>query len=96
MSSSEIKGYIGLYLTPEGWIFSAVNDFSPARPGGFTLPEAQRLRVKRALALDVVTGYSPALAGAMDEHDYDKILRRLPGKKVYIPVGHEGLEREEE
>jgi len=96
MNNPEIKGYIGIYLTPEGRVFSAVNDFSLSRPGGFILAEAQKIRVKRALALDVVNGYSPALAEAMDEHDYDKLLRRLPGKKVYIPIGYEGLAREEE
>ncbi len=66
-SQQAVRGVVLVFIDEHGNAIAHAADFESQRPGGFTLDEAQRLRAKRQLALNVCNAYaSPMLVRAVD------------------------------
>lgn len=91
------KGLVATFSDEKGSIIASVADFDLSRPGGFTILEGQRYRVKRAIAWKVVDAYtSPQFARGMDsyarEQAVDALISKHGCKVTLIPVGYESNE----
>lgn len=92
------KGVVGVFTDKEGRVIASVSDFDMSGYGGFSLLEAQKLRVRKDLSREVIRKYcSWAITEAIEPYDCEQIVRRLveKGARVtVIPVGHEGAEND--
>lgn len=87
-------GVVGVVIGPDGHVAADATDFHRNRPAGFSIQEAQRIRVRDKLANEIVKrGCNDYIAKAMLGYDAQNLLSRLMnehGFRVeYIPVGHE-------
>lgn len=90
---SEPKGLVAVFTDEDGRHIASVTDFHKDRPGGFKMIEAQRHRVRDALAWKVIEAYaSPNLTRAIADYDRKQILDRLVRDHKctvkIIPVGY--------
>jgi hypothetical protein len=85
---------IGAILTDgEGKVVAHAFDFERSGFGGFTLWEAQRIRVRGALARTFIAHWCFGdVASVIDQHESEKIVAELCRKKNYhlkfIDIGH--------
>lgn len=91
------KGVVAVLTGPDGSAYSSLSDFDASGYGGFTLREAQELRLKHAIARDLVNGCCAGfIAKAMDAMDCDRVLRKLTSDHgftlTFIPIGHDDEE----
>lgn len=83
-------GVVVLYVH-EGRVVCHAADFHQSAPGGFSLREAQTMRAKRSLSIDLVRALSsPLLADSMDEFDCERAMRRMKGETLVIAIGDHG------
>lgn len=76
-----VTGVVQIFVNEEGYVIAHAADFNSSAYGGFTLIESQRLRVRDALALNVVNAYSsPGLVRGFDEGDARRVIARLVEK----------------
>jgi hypothetical protein len=88
------SGASALFIGKDGRVIASVSDFNTSGYGGFSLRQAQEMRVKRSLAHEVMDKLSsPLICEAIDTYDAEKIVNSMCsrcGCRVEIgSVGHE-------
>lgn len=88
------RGVIALLVGKDGRVIANASDFNTGGYGGFTLQEAQKLRVKRNLAHEVMRALSsPLICEAIETYDAEKIMNamcsRCGCRVETVSVGHE-------
>lgn len=91
--ADEPKGVVACFINEDGRVISSVSDFGLDVYGGYTTKEAQKYRVKRALASAVANAYcSPdyirSLADYLMVEILDDLCRHHKCKVHYHFVGH--------
>jgi hypothetical protein len=86
-------GVVAIFIDKEGDVVASVSDFKQDGYGGFSLFEAQKIRVERKIATAVMGAYcSAVILDALDDEDCRRIVRRLVQKGARIsivPIGHD-------
>lgn len=87
------QGVVAVLTDHTGNVIASVSDFDRSGYGGFTLRQAQEMRVKEQLAFAVVRAYcSDAILGVFERSECGEFVRRLVRQKGFtqtiIPVGH--------
>lgn len=94
MSEKVPSGVVGIFIDPDGRVIATATDFYKGYLGGFTLREAQTMRVKKALALEVANAFcSPVFVEAMSEYDIERVMQNMQKnghKAVFLGIGEEG------
>lgn len=93
--SEAVPGFVMVFCDEHGRPIAHVADFERDAPGGFSLQDAQRLRCKRMLGIEIVRAYaSPQLSRAFDAYEAERVMQRLVDKHgcriAEIPVGYKG------
>jgi hypothetical protein len=71
-------GTVMVFITAEGRVLAHAACFEQARPGGYTVEQAQRLRCQHALHAAVFDALSsPVLVAATDEYDRAAVVSKL-------------------
>jgi hypothetical protein len=86
-------GVVALFIGKDGRVIASVSDFDTSGYGGFTLQQAQEMRVKRSLAHEVLDKLSsPLICEAVDTYDAQKIMdsmcSRCGCRVEIVAVGH--------
>lgn len=86
-------GVVGILTSADGHVMASATDFERQGYGGFSLQEAQRIRVKNALGRELVRNLChPDIPKAMDSYECQSLLDRLTRNHgysaTYIPIGH--------
>lgn len=90
-----MKGVVGIVnYADDGKNLISVADFDQSSYGGYSVEEAQKLRVKRDLAFAVARALcSPLFVDAMSSHQCEDIFNNMIKKGVLtrtiIPINHE-------
>jgi len=89
-----LSGVVALFIGKDGRVIANVSDFNTSGYGGFSLQQAQEMRVKRSLAHEVFKSLSsPLIFDAIDTYDAQKIMdsmcSRCGCRVEIIAVGHE-------
>jgi hypothetical protein len=92
-TSETPKGVVGILTGPDGHVWASVTDFDRQSYGGYTLKDAQELRVRKQLAYDFMRATcSDIVLSVIDGHTCEEIVRDLINKKGFkrtiLPVGH--------
>jgi len=86
-------GTVAILIGPDGREISTATDFSQSNPSGFTVREAQRARVRSALALRTVRDLASSwLAEAIPRHQAEQIMAEMCRngcRVVMVDVGRE-------
>lgn len=87
-------GVVALFIGKDGRVIANTSDFNASGYGGFTLRQSQEIRVKSALAREVLDKLSSSLiCEAIDTHDALKIMAsmcsRCGCRVEIVAVGHE-------
>ena len=99
MSVKIPKGVVGVFINAGGQVLASTSDFESECKDGFTLLECQKSRVRKALCIAVLrTLTSDSLVKAMEENleedDFERSVRRIPGAITLIPIGHDNEQSE--
>lgn len=72
------SGVVALFIGKDGRVLANTSDFNTSRYGGFSLRQAQEMRVKRSLAHEVLDKLSsPLICEAIDTYDAEKIMNSM-------------------
>jgi hypothetical protein len=87
------NGLVAIFVDETGREIATATDFKPDRPGGFTVIEAQRHRVREAIARKVIEEYaSQRLTRAISQYNCAQIVEELilthKCQIIIIPVGY--------
>lgn len=87
------KGVVGILTGPDGHVWASVTDFDTSGYGGFSLQEAQEVRVQTLLAFEFIRKTcSDIVVQAMGPLDCKGIVGTLISKhgfkRTIIPIGH--------
>lgn len=93
---SEIKGVVAILTGPDGHVWATATEFDRSGYGGFSLQEAQELRVKRALAWEFVRkACSDVIVRALDEYQCDRIINNVCSQQGFtrtiLPIDHKDI-----
>lgn len=96
-ASHQPQGVTLVLIDTKGRVRAHASDFERSGYGGFSLLEAQKLRCRRALAREFVTGgCHPDIAGALDNYDAEKVVQALVNNKSWVTteiiIGHQDEE----
>lgn len=81
MASKGVPGVVLVFIDEDGNAIAHAADFNSTGYGGFTLQEAQRIRTKRKLAINVCNAYSsPQFTRGIQDYDAEQIMQRLIDK----------------
>lgn len=88
------SGVVALFIGKDGRVIASVSDFNTSGYGGFSLRQAQEMRVKNSLAHEVLEKLSsPMICAAVDTYDAKKIMdsmcSRCGCRVEIVAVGHE-------
>lgn len=88
------SGVVAVFIGKDGRVIASVSDFNTSGYGGFSLRQAQEMRVKRSLAHEVLKALSsPLICEAIDAYDAEKIVNsmcsRCGCRVEVVAVGHE-------
>lgn len=87
------RGIVAVLIS-DGRVIASASVFETSVPGGFTLLEAQQMRARRALAMEVMRALaSPLLADSIDLYTAESILSAMCNKGCrmsLVPIGHAG------
>lgn len=88
------SGVVALFIGKDGRVIASVSDFNTSGYGGFSLQQAQEMRVKRSLAHEVMEKLSsPLICEAIDTYDAEKLVNsmcsRCGCRVEIVAVGHE-------
>lgn len=88
------KGVVAVFIGPGGHCIASASDFHLDGFGGFSLLEAQTIRVKEAIGFRVAEALaSNDFAKHLDRYQIATVLRQMEERDGYalhiIPVGHE-------
>lgn len=86
------RGVVAVMTDAEGRVMASASDFEEHGYGGYTLQEAQTLRVKHALADAIAVAYcSHVIIEGLEKSDryklVENLLRKDGFKRTLIPVG---------
>ena len=86
-------GVVALFIGKDGRVIANVSDFNTSGYGGFSLQQAQEIRVKSSLAHEVLEKLSsPLICAAVDTYDAKKIMdnmcSRCGCRVEIVSVGH--------
>lgn len=89
------SGVVALFISKDGRVLANASDFNSSGYGGFSLRQAQEIRVKHSLAHEVMEKLSsPLICEAIDTYDAQKIMdsmcSRCGCRVEMVAVGHGG------
>lgn len=89
---SEIQGVVAVYVH-EGDVVAHAADFHRGAAGGCSQQETQIARLRDAIAVAVFRACcSPLVGDHIAPYYARQVLREMPGKVHYIPIGYETSE----
>jgi hypothetical protein len=88
------KGVVAVFVGPDGHAVANAADFDYSGYGGFSLEEAQIIRVKDAIARKVAEAFaSTEFTKHLDRYRLQEVLRQMQDRDGYklhiIGIGHE-------
>jgi hypothetical protein len=91
---TEPKGMIGILTDETGRVVAAEADFDNSGYGGFTTAQAQKLRLKGAVAFAMMRAYcSPVVVKAMTgyrvEETMDELCRSHGFRLTWLPINYD-------